>query len=88
MFSWNVVTAIVLLNVLISLFSSAYSDVSDSFIIVAFLTISIYQVVEDAEAEFLAYFAGKTVSLIRTPDSFVYPAPFNLIETPFIAPFE
>ncbi|ETW84143.1 receptor-activated Ca2+ cation channel [Heterobasidion irregulare TC 32-1] len=68
---WNVVTAIVLLNVLISLFSSAYSDV-----------------VEDAEAEFLAYFAGKTVSLIRTPDSFVYPAPFNLIETPFIAPFE
>ncbi|THH13643.1 hypothetical protein EW146_g6604 [Bondarzewia mesenterica] len=68
---WNVVTAIILLNVLISLFSSAYSDI-----------------VEDAEAEFLAYFAGKTVSLIRTPDSFVYPAPFNLIETFFIAPFE
>jgi len=29
--SWNVVTAIILLNVLISLFSSAYSEVSSAF---------------------------------------------------------
>ncbi|KAI0321937.1 calcium activated cation channel [Amylostereum chailletii] len=68
---WNVVTSIVLLNVLISLFSSAYSDV-----------------VEDAEAEFLAYFAGKTVGMIRAPDEFVYPAPFNLIETFLVAPLD
>ncbi|TFK43743.1 calcium activated cation channel [Crucibulum laeve] len=68
---WNTVTAIVLLNVLISLFSSAYSDV-----------------VDDAEAQYLAFFAGKTVGMIRAPDSFVYPAPFNLIEVLFIAPFE
>ncbi|KAG5654620.1 hypothetical protein H0H81_011595 [Sphagnurus paluster] len=68
---WNTVTAIILLNVLISLFSSAYSEV-----------------IADAEAQYLAFFAGKTVNMIRAPDTFVYPAPFNLIETFFIAPFE
>jgi len=62
---------VILLNVLISLFSSAYSDI-----------------VDDAEAEYLAFFAGKTVGMIRAPDSYVYPAPFNLIELLFIAPFE
>lgn len=64
-------TAVVLLNVLISLFSSAYDDV-----------------VDDAEAEFLAYFAGKTVGMVRSPDMFVYPAPFNLFEAFLVAPFE
>ncbi|PPQ66580.1 hypothetical protein CVT26_009480 [Gymnopilus dilepis] len=68
---WNAVSVIVLLNVLISLFSSAYSDI-----------------VDDAEAEYLAFFAGKTISLIRAPDSYVYPAPFNLIEALFVVPFE
>ncbi|TFK68209.1 calcium activated cation channel [Pluteus cervinus] len=68
---WNTVTAIILLNVLISLFSSAYSDV-----------------VDDAEAQYLAFFAGKTVGMIRAPDSYVYPAPFNLIEIILVAPFE
>ncbi|KAF9481831.1 calcium activated cation channel [Pholiota conissans] len=68
---WNAVTAIILLNVLISLFSSAYSDV-----------------VDDAEAQYLAFFASKTVGMIRAPDSYVYPAPFNLIEACFIAPLE
>lgn len=43
---------------------------------------------DDAEAEYLAFFAGKTVGMIRAPDSFVYPAPFNLIELVFVAPFE
>jgi len=46
-----------------------------------------HQIVEDAEAEFLTFFATKTVSSIRAPDEFVYPAPFNLVEA-FIAPFE
>jgi len=45
-------------------------------------------VVEDAEAQYLAFFASKTVVMIRAPDSYVYPAPFNLIELVFIAPFE
>ncbi|KAH9850782.1 hypothetical protein C2E23DRAFT_887118 [Lenzites betulinus] len=68
---WNVATAVVLLNVLISLFSSAYEDV-----------------VEDAAAEYLTYFAGKVISMIRAPDEFIYPPPFNVIEIFFVAPFE
>lgn len=68
---WNVVTAIILLNVLISLFASAYQNV-----------------VDDAEAQYLAFFAGKTVGMIRAPDVYVYPAPFNLIEIIFVAPFD
>ncbi|EJD01312.1 calcium activated cation channel [Fomitiporia mediterranea MF3/22] len=68
---WNFVTTVILLNVLISLFASAYEDV-----------------VDDAEAQYLAYFAGKTVGMIRAPDSYVYPAPFNLIEVVFVAPLE
>ncbi|OAX44017.1 hypothetical protein K503DRAFT_846787 [Rhizopogon vinicolor AM-OR11-026] len=68
---WNITTAIILLNVLISLFSSAYSDV-----------------VGDAEAEYMTFYAGKTVAMTRAPDSYVYPAPFNLVEFFFVAPFE
>ncbi|KAG1846767.1 hypothetical protein DFJ58DRAFT_798534 [Suillus subalutaceus] len=68
---WNVTTAIILLNVLISLFSSAYADV-----------------VSDAEAEYMTFYAGKTVAMIRAPDSYIYPAPFNLVEIFLVAPFE
>ncbi|KAJ6628925.1 hypothetical protein B0H10DRAFT_2160819 [Mycena sp. CBHHK59/15] len=68
---WGVITCIILLNILISLFSSAYSDV-----------------VDDAEAQYLAFFASKTVGMIRAPDSYVYPAPFNLIEIFLISPFD
>ncbi|KAJ7639099.1 hypothetical protein FB45DRAFT_904700 [Roridomyces roridus] len=68
---WGVVTCLILLNILISLFSSAYSDV-----------------VDDAEAQYLAFFASKTVGMIRAPDSYVYPAPFNLIEVVLISPLE
>ncbi|RPD66965.1 calcium activated cation channel [Lentinus tigrinus ALCF2SS1-7] len=68
---WNVATAVILLNVLISLFSSAYEDV-----------------VEDAAAEYLTYFAGKVVGMIRAPDEFIYPPPFNIVEIFLIAPFE
>jgi len=68
---WNVATAIILLNVLISLFSSAYDDV-----------------VEDAAAEYLTYFASKVVGMIRAPDEFTYPAPLNIVESFFIAPLE
>ncbi|KAJ3556754.1 hypothetical protein NM688_g1844 [Phlebia brevispora] len=68
---WNVATALILLNILISLFSTAYDDV-----------------VEDATAEYLAYFAHKTISMIRAPDEYFYPAPFCLVEVFFIAPLE
>lgn len=43
---------------------------------------------DDAEAQYLAFFASKTIGMIRAPDSFVYPAPFNLFEVFFISPFE
>jgi hypothetical protein len=46
------------------------------------------QVVDDAEAQALAFFAGKTVGMIRAPDQYVYPPPFNLIEMFFVAPWE
>ncbi|KAG2369676.1 hypothetical protein BDR07DRAFT_1388088 [Suillus spraguei] len=68
---WNVTTAIILLNVLISLFSSAYAEV-----------------VGDAEAEYMTFYAAKTIAMIRAPDSYVYPAPFNLVELSFVAPLE
>ncbi|KAG8218558.1 hypothetical protein J3R82DRAFT_4199 [Butyriboletus roseoflavus] len=68
---WNLSTVVILLNVLISLFASAYSEV-----------------VGDAEAEYMSFFAWKTVAMIRAPESYLYPAPFNLVETIFIAPFE
>ncbi|RDX53892.1 calcium activated cation channel [Lentinus brumalis] len=70
-YCWNVATAVILLNVLISLFSSAYDDV-----------------VEDASAEYLTYFAGKVIGMIRAPDEFIYPPPFNIIEIFLVAPFE
>jgi hypothetical protein len=42
----------------------------------------------DRHAEYLAFFAAKTAELVRAPDSYVYPAPANLVETFLIAPFE
>jgi len=45
-------------------------------------------VIDDAEAQYLAFFAGKTVGMIRAPDSYVYPAPFNILEAVLIAPLE
>ncbi|KAJ1309032.1 hypothetical protein OPQ81_004713 [Rhizoctonia solani] len=70
-YMWNITTTVILLNVLISLFSSAYDDITG-----------------DAEAHFMAFFAEKTVGMIRAPDSYLYPAPFNLIEIVLVAPFE
>jgi hypothetical protein len=45
---WNVAIGIFLLNILISLFASAYQEI-----------------VDDAEAEYMAFFARKTVGMIR-----------------------
>jgi hypothetical protein len=38
--------------------------------------------------EYLTYFAGKTVEMVRAPDSYVYPAPANIMEIFLIGPFE
>ncbi|KAH9002252.1 calcium activated cation channel [Lactarius hatsudake] len=51
-------------------------------------TVVLLNVVDDAEAEYLSFFASKAVAMIRAPDTYVYPAPFNLVETFFVAPLE
>jgi len=33
---------------------------------------------DESEPTYLAFFAGKTISSVRAPDSYVYPAPFNV----------
>ncbi|WWC97015.1 hypothetical protein V866_003892 [Kwoniella sp. B9012] len=70
-YGWNFVATIILVNVLIALFGSAYQDVTDN-----------------ETDEYLVFFAHKTIDLIRAPDSYVYIAPFNLIEAVLIAPLE
>lgn len=69
-YAWNMLTSVILLNVLIALFGSAYDDISSN-----------------ATDEFLAGFAYKTISMIRSPDTWVYIPPFNIIEL-VIAPTE
>lgn len=57
-------------------------------VLVALYASSYEGVTDDAVNEFMAFFAGKTISMIRTPDQYVYVAPFNLVEDIFVAPFE
>lgn len=59
-----------------------------SNILIALLNQAYQDVVDDAADVFAAYFATKVVGLIRAPDQFVYPAPFNIVEAFFIAPLE
>ncbi|BGP41086.1 Calcium channel yvc1 [Rhodotorula kratochvilovae] len=56
-------------------------------VLVALFSSSYQECVDESEPTFLAFFAGKTVSSIRAPDSYPYPAPFNLVEL-FIIPLE
>lgn len=66
------IVMVILLNVLIALYNSAYEDIYDN-----------------ADDEFLALFAQKTMQFVRAPDENVYIAPFNLIEVFLVAlPFE
>ncbi|GAB1318569.1 Calcium channel yvc1 [Madurella fahalii] len=66
------VVMVVLLNILIALYNSAYEDIYDN-----------------ANDEYLAMFAQKTMTFVRAPDENVYIPPFNLIEIFLIAlPFE
>ncbi|KAH7171461.1 hypothetical protein EDB81DRAFT_198381 [Dactylonectria macrodidyma] len=62
-YCFTFVVMIVLLNILIALYNSAYED--------------IYQ---NADDEYLALFAQKTMQFVRAPDENVYIAPFNLFE--------
>lgn len=62
---------IILLNILIALYNSAYSDIY-----------------ENADDEYLALFAQRTMQFVRAPDENVYIAPFNLIEMVISGLFE
>lgn len=70
-YAWSALTIVILLNVLIALFGTSYSNVE-----------------ENSTDEFLAWFAYKTVKLIRSPDTYVFPPPFNLIEVVLLLPLE
>ncbi|KAJ0118768.1 potassium ion channel yvc1 [Diaporthe amygdali] len=62
------VVMVVLLNILIALYNSAYEDIYTN-----------------ANDEYLALFAQKTMQFVRAPDENVFIAPFNLIEVFFLA---
>lgn len=62
------IVMVVLLNILIALYNSAYEDIY-----------------ENANDEYLALFAQKTMQFVRAPDENVFIAPFNLIEVFFLA---
>ncbi|KAJ4257571.1 Calcium channel yvc1 [Fusarium torreyae] len=62
-YCFTFVVMIILLNILIALYNSAYEDIY-----------------ENADDEYLALFAQKTMQFIRAPDENVYIAPFNLVE--------
>ncbi|OJJ44404.1 hypothetical protein ASPZODRAFT_135228 [Penicilliopsis zonata CBS 506.65] len=69
---FNFVVMIVLLNILIALYNSAYDDISGN-----------------ADDEYMAIFAQKTMQFVRAPDENVFIPPFNLLEIVFlIAPLE
>ncbi|KAK4097689.1 cation channel-like protein [Parathielavia hyrcaniae] len=62
-YCFTFVVMVVLLNILIALYNSAYEDIYDN-----------------ANDEYLAMFAQKTMTFVRAPDENVYIPPFNLIE--------
>ncbi|CAM1511018.1 Fc.00g085310.m01.CDS01 [Cosmosporella sp. VM-42] len=70
-YCFTFVVMIILLNILIALYNSAYEDIY-----------------ENADDEYLALFAQKTMQFVRAPDENVYIAPFNLIEMVISGLFE
>lgn len=71
-YAFTFLTVTILLNLLIALYSSAYSNV-----------------VDNANDEYLALVAQKTLKYIRAPDANVYVPPLNLFEIVFIdMPFQ
>ncbi|KAJ3493531.1 hypothetical protein NLG97_g4668 [Lecanicillium saksenae] len=62
-YCFTFVVMIILLNILIALYNSAYEDIY-----------------ENADDEYLALFAQKTMQFVRAPDENVYIAPLNLVE--------
>ncbi|WYZ44824.1 hypothetical protein EsH8_VIII_000140 [Colletotrichum jinshuiense] len=69
-YCFTFIVMVVLLNILIALYNSAYEDIYDN-----------------ANDEYLALFAQKTMQFVRAPDENVYIPPFNLIEMVVISLF-
>ncbi|KAL2158871.1 hypothetical protein VTH06DRAFT_4063 [Thermothelomyces fergusii] len=69
-YCFTFVVMVILLNILIALYNSAYEDIY-----------------ENANDEYLAMFAQKTMTFVRAPDENVFIPPFNLIETFILIPF-
>ncbi|KAL0944805.1 potassium ion channel [Colletotrichum truncatum] len=69
-YCFTFIVMVVLLNILIALYNSAYEDIYDN-----------------ANDEYLALFAQKTMQFVRAPDENVYIPPFNLIEVIVISLF-
>ncbi|CAK7272403.1 Calcium channel yvc1 [Sporothrix epigloea] len=66
-YCFTFIVMVVLLNILIALYNSAYEDIYDN-----------------ADDEYLALFAHKTMQFVRAPDENVFIPPFNLIEVFFL----
>jgi len=62
-YCFTFVVMVILLNILIALYNSAYEDIY-----------------ENANDEYLAMFAQKTMTFVRAPDENVFIPPFNLVE--------
>ncbi|CAK7216256.1 Calcium channel yvc1 [Sporothrix eucalyptigena] len=62
-YCFTFIVMVVLLNILIALYNSAYEDIYDN-----------------ADDEYLALFAHKTMQFVRAPDENVFIPPLNLIE--------
>lgn len=58
---------VILLNILIALYNSAYEDITGN-----------------ADDEYMALYAQKTMQFVRAPDENVFIAPFNLVEIFFL----
>ncbi|AEO55636.1 hypothetical protein MYCTH_2299683 [Thermothelomyces thermophilus ATCC 42464] len=69
-YCFTFVVMVILLNILIALYNSAYEDIY-----------------ENANDEYLAMLAQKTMTFVRAPDENVFIPPFNLIETFILVPF-
>ncbi|CAK7217671.1 Calcium channel yvc1 [Sporothrix bragantina] len=67
-YCFTFIVMVVLLNILIALYNSAYEDIYDN-----------------ADDEYLALFAHKTMQFVRAPDENVFIPPLNLIEVFFLA---
>lgn len=71
-YCFTFIVMVVLLNILIALYNSAYEDIY-----------------ENADDEYLALFAQKTMQFVRAPDENVFIPPLNMVEIFLLAlPFE